>query len=104
MSQLTYERINSPLNRLCQTAVVPEHFAHYFANVDSRRLSTSQIEHLRTVMLRQSRYLHRLVDRMVKLHWRVDDPVWITTFKAREAVDAMLRELVVRRKPGGRLP
>jgi len=51
-----------------------------------------------TVMLRQSQYLHRLVDRMVKLHWRVDDPVWITTFKARDAVDAMLRELVVKRR------
>jgi len=72
--------------------------------MDSRRLSAEQIEQMRAVMLRQSRYLNRLVDRMVKLHWRVDDPVWITTFKARDAIDAMLRELVVRRKPGGRLP
>lgn len=68
------------------------------------RLSADQIQRVRAVMLRQSRYLNRLVDRMVKLHWRVHDPVWITTFKAREAVDAMLRELVVRRKLGRRLP
>jgi len=66
--------------------------------VDSRRLSAEQVERMCTVMLRQSQYLHRLVDRMVKLHWRVDDPVWITTFKARDAVDAMLRELVVKRR------
>jgi len=72
--------------------------------MDSRRLSAQQIEHVRAVMLRQSRYLNRLVERMVKLHWRVDDPVWITALEARNAVDAMLRELVVRRKPGGRLP
>jgi len=72
--------------------------------MDSRRLSAQQIASVRAVMLRQSRYLNRLFDRMVKLHWRVDDPVWITTLEARDAVDAMLRELVVRRKPGGRLP
>jgi hypothetical protein len=76
----------------------------YFSGVDSRRLSAEQIERVRVVVLRQSRYLNRMVDRMVKLHWRVDDPVWITTFKARDAIDAMLRELVVRRRPGGRLP
>ena len=64
--------------------------------MDSRRLSAEQIQQMRAVIMRQSRFLNRLVDRMVKLHWRVDDPVWITTLKAREAVDAMLRELVVR--------
>ena len=71
--------------------------------MDSRSLSAEQVERMRAAMLEQSQYLHRLIDRMVKLHWRVDDPVWITTFKARDAVDAMLREFVVRRKPGGRL-
>ena len=69
--------------------------------MDSRRLSAEQIQQMRTVILRQSRYLNRLVERMVKLHWRVDDPMWITTLKARDAVDAMLREFVVTRKPGG---
>lgn len=72
--------------------------------MDSRRLSAEQIQRMRAVILPQSRYLNRLIERMIKLHWRVDDPVWTTTLKARDAVDAMLRELVVRRKPGGRLP
>jgi len=72
--------------------------------MDSRRLSAQQIASVRAVVLRQSRYLNRLVERMIKLHWRVEDPVWITSFKARETVDAMLRELVVRRRPGARLP
>jgi hypothetical protein len=72
--------------------------------VDSRRLSADQIERLRAVVLRQSRYLHKLVGRMVKLKWRTDDPMWVTALAAREAADSLLRELVVRRKPGGRLP
>jgi len=76
----------------------------YSAGVDSRRLSAEQIASIRAVMLRQSRYLNRMVERMIKLQWRTDDPLWITTYKAREAVDAMLRELFVTRKPGGRLP
>jgi hypothetical protein len=55
-------------------------------------------------MLRQSRYLHKLVARMVKLKWRTDDPMWVRALNARDSVDALLRELVVHRKPGGRLP
>jgi hypothetical protein len=72
--------------------------------VDSRRLSAEQIERLRAVMLRQSRYLHRLVGRMVKLKWRTDDPLWMTALRAQDAVDSLLRETVVNRRPGGRLP
>src|SRR5258708_3817273 len=83
-------RSNTPRSRLHHVPV-----NSYLVTMDSRRLSADQVHRVRVVMLRQSRYLHRLVDRMVKLQWRTDDPVWLTTIKAREATDSMLRELVV---------
>jgi hypothetical protein len=33
---------------------------------------------MRAVLLRQSRYLQRLTDRMFKKKWRTDDPLWIS--------------------------
>lgn len=56
------------------------------------------------MVLRQSEYLHKLIYRMVDLKWRSDDPLWISAHKACAGVEELLKQLVVRRKPGGRLP
>jgi hypothetical protein len=71
--------------------------------VDSSRLTAEQIEKMRAVLSRQSRYLHSVIYRMVDLKWRTNDPLWTSTHKACAAVDELLGKLVVRRRPGGRL-
>lgn len=72
--------------------------------MDSRRLTAAQIERVRAVIVKQSDYLHRLICRMGDLKWRSDDPLWVAAHRACVGVEELLKELVVRRKPGGRLP
>lgn len=72
--------------------------------MDSRRLSTEQVNRLRAQLQRQHDYLQRLCVRMMDLNWRTDDPLLVAAQKAYHAHEDLLRLAVPRRKPGGRLP
>jgi hypothetical protein len=53
-------------------------------------LSRQQRERLEEQVRRQLRYLHRLTERMQRLGWAVNDPMWLEALRARDALQGLL--------------
>lgn len=55
----------------------------------STDLRPEQIEQLHAAIGRRLRYLNRLVDRMTRLGFATDDPLWLEGLRARDAMQGL---------------